>query len=330
MAPTSGAFRHISADREDDPESSTALNHVFVHRDKADRSSRQEQLPLKSKPASASLPDSLSQTPSLTQNSGDSINSGLHPTHAIGKYIALDCEMVGAGPPPHSDHVLARVSAVNYHGDQIYDAYVLPPPGIEITDYRTWVSGIQPHHLRPGFARPFEEVRAEVAALLEGKILVGHALRNDLQVLQLSHPRRDMRDTAQYPKFRKGSFGSPALRHLAKVFLGLDIQTGEHSSLEDARATMSLFRQERAGFEVEVRKRHGEPDRQQKLVARPERKAGAVKSITEAVTATAKRNDSYDPNDLETWEGSELEANGLEPVVQIKKKRKKKKRTKRK
>ena len=238
--------------------------------------------------------------------------------------------MVGTGPPPHSDHVLARVSAVNYHGEQIYDAYVLPPPGIQITDYRTWVSGIKPHHLRPGFARAFKEVRAEVAALLDGKVLVGHALRNDLQVLQLSHPRRDMRDTAQYPKFRKGSFGSPALRHLAKVFLGLEIQTGEHSSLEDARATMSLFRKERAGFEAEVRKRYGEPERRHKAAAKAENKTGTVKSITEALTATAKRNESYDSNVVETWEDSELEANGLEAVGKVAKKRKKKKRTKRK
>jgi RNA exonuclease 4 len=54
----------------------------------------------------------------------DDINGGLHPTHRAGKYLALDCEMVGTGPPPHSDDLLARVSLVNFHGEQIYDSYV--------------------------------------------------------------------------------------------------------------------------------------------------------------------------------------------------------------
>ncbi|KAK5008088.1 3'-5' exonuclease, partial [Cryomyces antarcticus] len=116
----------------------------------------------------------------------DALNSGLNPAAVPGKYIALDCEMVGTGPPPATDSVLARVSLVNYHGQLLYDSYVLPPPNVAITDYRTFVSGIQPHHLRPGTARPFRHVQRDVAALLAGRVLVGHALKNDLAVLVLA------------------------------------------------------------------------------------------------------------------------------------------------
>ena len=47
------------------------------------------------------------------------------------------------------------------------------------------------------------------------------------------------------------------MRNLAKSELSLTIQTGEHSSVEDARAAMSLFRKEKVGFEEESRRRFG-------------------------------------------------------------------------
>ncbi|KAF2772804.1 ribonuclease H-like protein, partial [Teratosphaeria nubilosa] len=198
--------------------------------------------------------------PGAIRRSDDDINGGLHSTHKIGKYLALDCEMVGTGPPLHDDHLLARASLVNFHGEQIYDSYVLPPPGQDIQDYRTHVSGITPTHIRPNYARPFAHVQKDVARLLEGRILVGHALRNDLQVLLLSHPKRDLRDTSRYAKYRIESRGKPpALRKLVKSELGLEIQTGEHSSIEDARASMMLFKKEKAGFEEENRRVFGQP-----------------------------------------------------------------------
>lgn len=198
---------------------------------------------------------STSSTPKPYQ---DEINGGLHSTHKIGKYLGLDCEMVGTGAPPYDDNVLARVSIVNFHGEQIYDSYVLPPPGITVYDYRTFVSGIREQHLAPGYARPYSQVQKDVAALLDNRILVGHAVNNDLMVLLLSHPRRDIRDTSRYAPFRALNHGrAPALRHLAKAKLGMQIQGGEHSSVEDARATMMLFKMEKVGFEEESRRRFG-------------------------------------------------------------------------
>ena len=41
---------------------------------------------------------------------------------------------------------LARVSIVNYNGHIVYDKYVKPRGNI--TNYRTWVSGITPYHLK--------------------------------------------------------------------------------------------------------------------------------------------------------------------------------------
>ncbi|KAI4104373.1 MAG: hypothetical protein LQ345_007280 [Seirophora villosa] len=184
----------------------------------------------------------------------DKINEGLVTAADAGKYIAIDCEMVGVGPTPDNESVIARVSIVNYHGHQLYDSFVQPKE--TVTDYRTWVSGITPELLQK--ARTFETVQADVARLLDGRILIGHSIKNDLEALLLGHPKRDIRDTSRHPAYRKFAGGkTPGLKKLAKLVLGVDIQGGEHSSIEDARATMLLFRREKDGFEREHQKRYG-------------------------------------------------------------------------
>ena len=73
---------------------------------------------------------------------------------------------------------LARVSMVNFHGHVMLDTFVRQKE--RVTDYRTWVSGVRAEDLRG--APTFEEVVKMVADLSQGRILVGHAIYNDLQV----------------------------------------------------------------------------------------------------------------------------------------------------
>lgn len=174
--------------------------------------------------------------------------------------------MVGIGPQPGAS-ALARASLVTFHGTQLYDSYVLPTE--VVTDWRTPISGICPSHMR--HARPFAAVQRDVARLLKGRVLVGHSVRNDLEVLGLSHPRRDVRDTARYPPYRAlAGGGSPRLKVLVGELLGVEIQGGEHSSVEDARATMMLFRRDRNGFERENVRRWG-PDRREVVATQGEK-----------------------------------------------------------
>lgn len=102
----------------------------------------------------------------------------------VTRAIALDCEFVGVGFEGKDD-ALARVSVVNQFGHVILDAYVRPKE--KITNYRTAVSGITPHHMRKGGpAKSFDAVQAQVSDLCKGRILVGHAIHNDLRV---GHPQ---------------------------------------------------------------------------------------------------------------------------------------------
>jgi RNA exonuclease 4 len=205
----------------------------------------------------------------VLSSKNDRINHGLSKEIEIGKYIAIDCEMVGVGPGGH-ESVLARISIVDFHGRQIYDSYVKTKE--RVTDWRTPVSGISRKEMR--FARDFEEVQQEMSDLLKDRVLIGHDIRHDLEALKLSHPPRDIRDTSKYQAFKKHAHGrKPALRILAQSLLGVDIQGGAHSSLEDARVTMLLFRKNKSGFDVDHANRytpkpsaviHGKPKKKKK------------------------------------------------------------------
>lgn len=81
-------------------------------------------------------------------------------------------------------------------------------------------------------ALTFEEAQKKVADLMKDRILVGHAIKNDLECLLIGHPRINTRDTSRFPPFRKLSKGrTPGLKKLAKELLGIDIQSGSHSSV---------------------------------------------------------------------------------------------------
>lgn len=163
----------------------------------------------------------------------------------------MDCEMVGVGPDG-VESALARVSMVNFHGMMILDRFVRPKE--RVTDYRTHVSGIQPWMLRKDQgAISLMEAQQEVMRIIEDRVVVGHALHNDLSALLLSHPKSLIRDTSKFGTFKRMSGGrTPGLKRLAKAILGKDIQSGEHSSVEDARITMEIYRSHKEDWDREV------------------------------------------------------------------------------
>jgi len=161
-------------------------------------------------------------------------------TIPIGKtgVLGLDCEMVGVGRNG-AVSVLARVSIVHEIGCVLYDKFVSPRE--VVTNYRTACSGIRRSDLVD--APQFTEVRAEVADILKGRIVVGHDLSHDFKALELEHPENLIRDTSKHKPFVE-AFGNrtPSLKNLAARFLGEDIQSGEHNSIKDAWAAVRLYK----------------------------------------------------------------------------------------
>ncbi|XP_010131014.1 PREDICTED: RNA exonuclease 4, partial [Buceros rhinoceros silvestris] len=170
-------------------------------------------------------------------------------SEGLTRAVAMDCEMVGVGPKSE-DSIVARVSIVNQFGKCVYDKYVKPTE--EVTDYRTAVSGIRPENINTG--EDFNTVQKEVADILNGRILVGHALRNDLKVLFLDHPQKKIRDTQKYKPFRQRvKSARPSLKLLCEKLLNIPVQTSEHCSIQDAQAAMRLYTLEKKKWEAAVK-----------------------------------------------------------------------------
>lgn len=186
----------------------------------------------------------------------------------------MDCEMVGTGVDG-SQHALARCSIVNSLGVPLYDRYVQPME--PVTDYRTAVSGILPHHVLPPLAITFSECQREVAALLSRRVLIGHALHSDLSALQLSHPRRLTRDTSRW----KGlcPHRPRALRVLAEEELGLTVQAGEHDSVEDARTALQLYMKHRKEWELSIKQHNSKHKQQQQQAGKTSASGGKQQQV---------------------------------------------------
>ncbi|CAO3608185.1 unnamed protein product [Cunninghamella echinulata] len=171
----------------------------------------------------------------------------------LGKYVAIDCEMVGVGPDG-IESALARASLVNYHGAVLLDVFVKPQE--KVTDYRTAVSGITPALLKN--ACTFKEAQEKVAYIIKDRVLIGHAVENDLQALMLDHPKLLIRDTSRYKPFKKLANGrTPGLKMLVNELLNITIQSGSHSSVEDARFTMSIYKLVKQDWEKQFGSVHG-------------------------------------------------------------------------
>jgi len=172
------------------------------------------------------------------------------------KHVAIDCEMVGVGEDGERSS-LARVCIVDFYGSILLDLYVKQRQ--EVTNYRTFVSGITEEHLTSDQTVEFEECRERVQRILEDKILVGHGLENDLSALEISHPWYQIRDTTKYVPFMKvqskyGFLLPRKLKELAKEWLGQDIQQPgrPHCPVEDAKAALMLYRSVHRNWEKAI------------------------------------------------------------------------------
>ena len=125
-------------------------------------------------------------------------------------------------------------------------------PNEQVLDYRKHVTGITPEDLRDAASEA--KVRAEVAAIIKDRVIIGHALHNDLTAMSLKHPRKMIRDTSLYLPLRLAPHSEPKLKDLAGHWLGREIQTGVHDPREDALAALDLYKLVARQWEKDVRK----------------------------------------------------------------------------
>lgn len=110
-----------------------------------------------------------------------------------------------------------------------------------MTGWRSDESGITKWHMNNAY--PFKTAKKIVADLLDGRILVGHTVSQDLKFLGLTHPGHRIREIRNFDHFRKVlKQKRPELDALCLEFLDYDIDLGRHFPEDYAQLKMALFR----------------------------------------------------------------------------------------
>lgn len=166
-----------------------------------------------------------------------------------GSPLALDCE--GVLLPQETSwrkHGVGRVSITNTNGQVIYGVFTHYPRGVEHRPSPQRLKlGVTYKDIRPeNGAQPHAEVLATVKKIFDKSgIVVAFAAINDIRMLHgidfSPYVVRDVQGFHEYRQYALGQDGIPSLRILASEVLERPIQQEEHSSVEDAQATMDLF-----------------------------------------------------------------------------------------
>jgi len=187
----------------------------------------------------------------------------------------------------------------------LYDKYVIPRR--KVTDYRTEWSGItkETYAKRPSSSSTsdnnndsttipivtFETCKHDISQLfasINGKnvIVVGHGLVNDFDVLEITHPISNIRDTSTYKPYQRETRKKLYPRKLSTLTneeLGIHIQQQKqqqqqpiagHSSVEDAAAALRLYWHKHVEWERSLgypllRRRHDGLDTRQQPRRKP-------------------------------------------------------------
>lgn len=176
-----------------------------------------------------------------------------------GCVLALDCEFVMVGREEAdifgdgsrevvipARRALARVSVIHGSGKRkgstLIDDYVAVRE--PVVDYLTRFSGLvegdldaeRSRHKVSSLKSVYKRLRALVDA---GCIFVGHGLKSDFRIINFVVPPEQVIDTVTL--FRVGKKRLLGLRFLCNTFLGRDIQTETHDSIEDSDAALELY-----------------------------------------------------------------------------------------
>ena len=108
--------------------------------------------------------------------------------------VAIDAEMVIC---EDTKSHLARLSIVNYNRHVLFDNYI--QPRLPVTNYLTHVTNLDAFKI--GRAKKYSDYKEEVEKILKDKIIVGHTLEKDFEVLGFPVHKRYVRDIAIFRFF---------------------------------------------------------------------------------------------------------------------------------
>ncbi|RWS20218.1 RNA exonuclease 4-like isoform X2 [Leptotrombidium deliense] len=166
----------------------------------------------------------------------------------FGGDICIDVEKIGVWNGGYSkngnrsyDLKAGRVtlhSMYNIENTMIHDVYLRPNWPQSSIKYMTEYSGLKAEHLLNGIDR--NEAFNEIRRLINGRMLIGASLKNDLESMDdFAHPIDKQWDVQDHYKRNNGQ--PIRLSKLAEKIFDAHIQQGVHDPIHDARYTFRLY-----------------------------------------------------------------------------------------
>lgn len=167
------------------------------------------------------------------------------------RILFLDCEFVG-GYKELNRHgkwkgtsLLASICIMKYDGEIVLNTRVTPTK--KIKSYIKWITGFTPQDLRN--KRNDVEIISDVQKLVNGKVLIGHDLTADLEVLKISKETlmgiRDLSTSVVLKEKTECENSRLKLNNLANELLGRSTlnESGHHCGLRDVQAIRDIYLQ---------------------------------------------------------------------------------------
>ena len=174
------------------------------------------------------------------------------------QFVALDCEFVSVPIPEINKKGkrkykirAAKVGIVNYNGDVVYEKMTkMQRSEYHVTYQSTKLNGITQSLLEKGDVK-FSQLQAEVEKIIEGKVVVTVAGTGDFNSLELSIGDYETFDLHTHFYKMPIDGNGVVVRQpigLKKIYNhyfpnDTSFQKNIHSPVEDARATMKIFRE---------------------------------------------------------------------------------------
>lgn len=186
------------------------------------------------------LPASIKRTPKPRHKNPISyIRAEITQNDMIDRILFLDAEFVKT----ESKHSVGSITIINYDGKVIFDKIIKPKESV--INYMSRITGFNKRMLDKGM--PEDEALEIIHKIVEGKILVGSDLSQDIKILEINTATllgiRDLSTAKVLRRKMKIEDHRIGLAAMVNHFFKIKLHQKTHSSLEDTKFIREIYLQ---------------------------------------------------------------------------------------